>query len=259
MTVHVPSTSLPLASPPHEAWRIDIPSVTIDERVHLDKHVLLWQVRGATDLTINDETIVLPLGHAVWVSAGSRHAFTVRHNSVVLPLFFESELTATTLERTTMFAVGRELRTLFLALLQSQNSIIRPAISLGHRILSLIEEFPPPAAALPLPTSAAALTVAKTLKRTPGDERTTEELAFSVHTSVRTIERAFLAETGFTLGQWRWENRMEAAGALLRAQSPIPAVASRVGYQSVSSFGRAFRRRFDMTPGTYSARYRADS
>lgn len=38
-----------------------------------------------------------------------------------------------------------------------------------------------------------------------------DQLAASVHTSARTVERAFRAETGMTLRRWRFLNRMEAA------------------------------------------------
>ncbi|MFT3799107.1 helix-turn-helix domain-containing protein [Microbacterium sp.] len=234
--------------------RLHLPPVEVPERVHDDHHVLLWQVRGGgTDLLLDDVAAFLPVGHALWVPAEVRHALTVRANSVVIPLFFDCDATATTLRAPTIVAVGRELRTLLLAYLQSTTSIIRPHANITRQLFALLEGAP--AAALPLPASAPARLVAETLRANPGDDRPVDDLAHAAHTSRRTLERAFLAETGMSVRDWRIRNRVEAAAALLRSHAAVPAVARRVGYTNVNAFRRVFKSRFGMTPTAYATRY----
>lgn len=254
MSEHVPAW--PEDPEPISPWRIHVPSVTIDERVHQGVHLLLWQVRGESTFILDGEQRPLSTGHALWVPAGVRHAFTVHLDSVLLPMFFDAAQLATTLQAPTLIVVDRDLRTLFLAQIQMHYSIIQPAVNIDRQILALIEERPVLASALPMPSSDAARVIAETLRFNPGDDRSLAELADGVHTSTRTIERAFLTETGLTLRDWRIRNRMEAAAVLLRTAANVEAVAHRVGYSNHSAFGRVFRGHFGMAPSEYAARYR---
>lgn len=235
--------------------RLHIPAVSLPERVHPEAHMLLWQVRGESDVLLDDEPAAIAHGHALWVPAGIRHTLTVHANSVLLPMFFLVADTATTLDHVTVITVDRDLRTLFLAFVQSEATIIRPAANLARQILSLIEDEPVLATALPMPVSPAARAVAETLRFNPGDDRGVDQLAESVHTSTRTLERAFLAEAGTTLRRWRIRNRLEAAAILLRTATSVEAVAHRVGYADVSAFRRVFKAHFGTTPSGYAARY----
>ncbi|MFT4213691.1 MAG: AraC family transcriptional regulator [Microbacterium sp.] len=238
--------------------RLSLPPVEIPERMHDDHHVLLWQVRGGgTDLLLDGIAAFLPVGHVLWVPAEVRHALTVRANSVVIPLFFDCDVTATTLREPTLVAVDRDLRTLLLAYLQSSTSILQPQANITRQLFALIEG-KPAAAALPLPVSAPARLVAETLRSNPGDDRSIDDLARAAHTSRRTLERVFLAETGVSVREWRIRNRLEAAALLLRQAASLPAVARRVGYTNVNAFRRVFKSRFGITPTEYSARYAID-
>ncbi|MGW9351269.1 helix-turn-helix domain-containing protein [Nocardiopsis flavescens] len=249
----VPESGSAAGSP----WRVHLPPVSLEGMIEDDKHLLLWQARGESDFTIDGEPRVLASGHALWLPARTPHAFTVRENSVLLPMFFDVAVTATTLREPTAITVDRDLRTLFLGFIQASYSLIRPNVNIARQILALIEERPVLVTALPLPTTESALLVAESLRFNPGDDRSVNELAASVHSSARTIERAFLAQTGMTLRQWRIRNRMEAAGILLRSHTLLDAVARRVGYTSTSAFRRVFKGHFGMTPGEYIARFRS--
>ncbi len=238
-------------------WRIWMPAVAVPEQHEKQLHVLLWQVCGDADLVVGGRGHALTAGHALWIPVGVRHEFTVAANSVTMPLFFEAANTATTLTEPTLVTVDRDLQTLMLAYTVSWNTIIKPTPNLARQILALIEESPVLSAVLPMPSGEPARTIAEALRFNPGDIRSVEKLAESVHTSVRTVERMFQAETGMTLRQWRIRNRMEAAAILLRSNASPGAVAHRVGYTNANAFRRVFKSHFGISPAEYLDRYRA--
>lgn len=237
-------------------WRIWIPETSLVGLQESDVHVLLWQVRGSAEVDIEQEGRTLTAGHALWLPVGTRHGFRVHENSVTMPLFFEAAETATTLRVPTMVTVDRDLRTLMLAHCVSSSTRVRPEANLARQILALIEDRPVLSNALPLPRSEPALLIAETLRFNPGDIRSIEELAESVHTSTRTVERAFRQETGMTLRQWRIRIRMESAAILLRSDATLDAVAHRVGYTNVNSFRRVFTGHHGISPTEFTKPYR---
>lgn len=89
----------------------------------------------------------------------------------------------------------------------------------------------------------------------PADERSVDDWAADQHVSARTLQRAFAAETGLTLQQWRTRRRMEVAAALLRRDHPLSSIASRAGYRSDSAFRRAFTEHFGIAPSVYARRF----
>lgn len=187
----------------------------------------------------------------------TEHSFITQPNAVVIPLFFEASETATTLSAPIVVRVDRDLRTLLLAYTQALCIAINRNLNIARQILAMIEKNPVAVTSLPMPTIEAARIVAEALIFNPGDDRSVESLTRSAHASVSKIERAFLAETGITLRQWRIKNRMEAAGVLLCSQTTTDAVAQRIGYTNTSAFHRVFKSHFGMTPGEYAARYRS--
>ncbi|OZM71234.1 AraC family transcriptional regulator [Amycolatopsis antarctica] len=238
-------------------WRIWIPPITIDARREGRVHVLLWQMEGTADLTVKDQTITLTKHQALWIPVGTRHKFTVHAGSVLMPVIFDAADTATTLCEPGLVTVSRELRALMLAYVTAWNSIIKPEANLARQILGLIEPSPVLSTTLPMPASEPARIIAETLRFNPGDTRSAVELAESVHTSSRTIRRAFETETGISLRQWRIQNRMEAASILLRSDTTLDAVAHRVGYTNVNAFRRVFHGHFGVSPTEYARRYTA--
>lgn len=239
--------------------RLRIPPVSVPERVHYGDAMLLWQARGSAEAVLNDVSHTLVSGNALWLPVGTRHELHVHENSVLLPMFFDAVGVATTMQSITELPVDDELRTLFLVYIQSEQTIIRPDADIARQILSTIERRPLVSTKLPMPVTPAAASIAELLQFNPGDSRSVENLAAGVHTSLRTIERAFKAETGLTLRAWRIHARMESAVELLRSVRSIDAVAHRVGYRDVSAFRRVFKGHYGLAPSAYARRYLAGS
>lgn len=228
-----------------------IPPASISVRAETDFHLLLWQARGEADVDVDGADLVLRVGQALWVPVGTRHGFTVRAGSVTMPLFFDAARTADPLPRPTVVHPDDDLRTLMLAHVVSSSTALKVPADLGRQILQRIGGESGRGSALPLPRTAAARVIAETLRTDPGDPRGVEELAASVHTTARTIERVFRAETGLTLRQWRIRTRLQAAQALLRTGLAPDAVAHRVGYTHVNSFRRVFTEHLGVSPSAY--------
>lgn len=87
---------------------------------------------------------------------------------------------------------------------------------------------------------------------------TVEQLARRVHMGVRHFNRKFKSVVGTTPASFVETQRLdEACRRLTSARTTVAAVAASVGYRSAEVFGRAFQRRFGITPLEYRARFSA--
>ncbi|MEV3872579.1 helix-turn-helix domain-containing protein [Streptomyces sp. NPDC049906] len=242
-------------SPAHPSsldFPLRIPGVDIPERVHHDEHMALWQIRGSTLVRCGETSVEISEGEVIWLPAGTRHSLEVRANSVLFPLSISVDEIATVLTAITVVPIRNDEKIYFLALHQSQSTVIQPSANIQRQVLSILERRVLAPDDLPLPTSPGAAAVAGALLFNPGDDRRILDWAREVGTSGRSLERAFVAETGLTFGQWRTRSRMHAAARLLRAGSSVVSVTQRVGYEDPSGFARAFRDFYGMSPTAYA-------
>lgn len=230
---------------------VRIPASRLDARVHDDRHEVVWQVRGSSQFRVDGRNLHLDEDDVLWIPAGLAHSAHLRSDSVIFHYHFPTAETATLLDDVSLAHLGPEETIFFLALKQVTTTDIRPRINLARQVLSILEHRILGGDDLPLPQTPAAASVAEALLFNPGDDRTVAQWAAEVHTSARSLERAFLRDTGLTLRQWRLHNRMKAASSLLGTGASIASVSRRVGYTSPNSFTRAFRAHFGTTPSQH--------
>jgi AraC-like DNA-binding protein len=86
------------------------------------------------------------------------------------------------------------------------------------------------------------------------------DLAARLHLSPSHLQRIFKRETGVRLGEWLIAQRLhEAAYLLANSYLSVKEIAGAAGYEHVSSFIRAFERRYVLTPTRYRERANATS
>jgi AraC-like DNA-binding protein len=84
------------------------------------------------------------------------------------------------------------------------------------------------------------------------------ELAAQLHMSPSHLQRVFKRETGERIGEWLVTQRLRNAAYLLsNSYLSVKEIACSTGYEHVSSFIRAFERRYELTPTRYRARTEA--
>jgi AraC-like DNA-binding protein len=84
------------------------------------------------------------------------------------------------------------------------------------------------------------------------------DLAARLHLSPSHLQRIFKRETGVRLGEWLIAQRLQEAVYLLaNSYLSVKEIAGAAGYEHVSSFIRAFERRYVLTPTRYRERANA--
>ena len=92
--------------------------------------------------------------------------------------------------------------------------------------------------------------VVQVLKEDPS--RTVPELAYGCQISESRLSHLFKREVGTNLKNYRLDCRLQvAAGLLLSTGTSIKAIAYTTGYHHPSSFVRAFKTRFGLSPASY--------
>jgi AraC-like DNA-binding protein len=85
-----------------------------------------------------------------------------------------------------------------------------------------------------------------------GAAYTIRDLARPFRLSTSYLQRLFKQETGVRLGEWLTEQRLQRAAHLLQhSYLSVKEITHTVGYEHVSSFTRAFERRYGDAPTLY--------
>jgi AraC-like DNA-binding protein/quercetin dioxygenase-like cupin family protein len=225
---------------------------TIEEHVH-DEGQLVHAVSGVMTVRTRKGTWVVPTERAVWVPGRLPHAIDMSGAVTMKTLYLAPRL-ARRLPRTCgVIHVSPLLRELIVRACTSNTldmKVARDARLVGL-ILDEVDAAPLVPLTLPNPKDARALRVSAMLIADPADPRPLAELCRAVGASKRTVERAFLAETKLSFGQWRRQLSLLTAMRLIAAGAKVSSAAVDAGYRSASAFITMFRRALGTTPGEY--------
>ena len=93
------------------------------------------------------------------------------------------------------------------------------------------------------------LNIARALLNDPASLRSRCDWAAWAGLSPRTLSRRFLQETGISFALWRQQAQVLRSLEGLSRGEAVSEVAGACGYDNVSAYIAAFRRRFGVTPG----------
>ena len=216
-----------------------------------DRHQLLLVVEGAAGIENNFGSWTVPAGCASWIPAGTRHAIAPIPHARVQTLYLWRSPAGRGRQPCAVLGVTPLLRALLDHI--SEREVIRDDDGPSKRLAGVLLDQISAQTELPLfiPALQSPLTqrVAAALQSDPADTPRIRDLARELGVSDRTIERAFVADTSLTIGEWRHRARVSRAIALLAGGSEVKDVALEVGYETASAFVAAFKRTTGMTPG----------
>lgn len=212
---------------------------------------LLYPANGTMTIVTATGSWTIPHRRALWIPDGAPATVTNRFPVAVRSLYFANDLHALPASVGTVNLTGlvREL------LLHTVRSCPLELTDARHQALLTVlvdqlHQLPDAALWLPYPTAPNATRAAARLIR-DNPAMSLAEIGREVGASLRTLERSFLATTGFPLGAWRRRSRILSSLDYLGAQIPVTQTALAVGYTTPSAFVTAFKSELRQTPGRY--------
>jgi AraC-like DNA-binding protein len=221
-----------------------------------DLHQLEYAFHGSVEVETASAHYLLPPQQAAWIPSGVEHRTTIRTTVQTISVFFEPQLVSDPGARVRILAAPPVLREMMIyagrwPIGRSFSDPVADAyfLALGRLVSEALDTEAP----LFLPTAAdPVLAAALHWTRENLGSATMGEVARRVGLSERSLRRRFDDELGMSWRNYLIQARLLRAMALLAEPRPsILQVAGTVGFESVSSFNRAFRVRTGVTPSAY--------
>jgi AraC-like DNA-binding protein len=213
---------------------------------------LIYAASGVLSVWTEQGSWVAPPHWAVWAPAGVAHAMRFTGTSSLRTLYVRPGLAGQP-EQSVVITVSPLLRELVLRAVEIGMLDRREPthVAMADLILHELRARSTPSLDLPQPRSALCRRVAEHVAAAPGERSGSAALAKRFGIGVRTLERAFVDETGLSLGRWRRQARFLHGLRRLGGGVPVKEAALEAGYQTASAFIAAFRIALNTTPGKY--------
>ena len=209
---------------------------------------LLYTATGTLTISASAGSWTIPPHRALWIPDGAPATVANRFPVAVRSLYFASTLHALP-AKTRTIGVSGLVRELLLHAVRScplnvDEHLDRALLTV---LVDQLHQLPETSLWLPTPnTPRPAMVAAQLIRDDPA--LTLPDVARAVGTSQRTLERAFLAATGFTLGAWRRRSRILGSLDYLASGMPVTQTALAIGYSNPSAFVTAFKDELGQTP-----------
>jgi AraC-like DNA-binding protein len=221
-----------------------------------DLHQLEYAFHGTAEVETATAHFLLPPQQGAWIPSGVDHRTTIRTTVKTISVFFEPDLVPDPSGRVRILAVPPVLREMMIysgrwPIGRSVSDPVADAyfVALGRLVSEALDSESP----LFLPSSSdPILAAALTWTRENLDTARMGEVAHHVGLSERSLRRHFEAGLGMSWRNYVMQARLLRAMALLAEPGPsVLQVANVVGFESLSSFNRAFRGKTGVTPSAY--------
>jgi AraC-like DNA-binding protein len=195
-------------------------------------------------------------GSAVWIPDGGGCSFELRERGEIRVAYLRAGRARRAGEGAQALSAGPLLRELVARAIE-RGAFDRRSVEERRLAAVLFDEVaaaPPASLSVPLPAGRTARAVAERLIAEPWLRCGTRELARDAACSARTLERAFVLETGLGVALWHRRLRLLHALALLGAGENVTGAGLGAGYAGLSAFIAAFRREFGASPRRFLKR-----
>ncbi|MCV7240195.1 AraC family transcriptional regulator [Mycolicibacterium celeriflavum] len=224
-----------------------------------DVHQIEYAIGGVVEVETDSAHYLLPPQQAAWIPVGLEHQATMNPDVRTVAVMFDPELIPQAGDRARILGVSPLIREMMIYALRWP--IDRPngddiSDAFFRTLANLVSEALDHEAPLSLPSSehpivAAAMAYTKEHL----DDVSAREVSRAVSVSERTLRRLFHESIGLSWRTYLLHARMLKAMALLAAPGQsVQEASSAVGFDSLSSFTRAFTQFCGETPTSYRKR-----
>jgi AraC-like DNA-binding protein len=226
---------------------------------HHDLHQVEYALEGIAEVETEAGHYLLPPAQAIWIPAGLAHNTTLRRVRSVA-VFFDPRTITEFDDRARVLAASpllREMMTYAIRWPIGRRASDAEADAFFEALRVVTVEALDREAPLWLPTSADALVHAAMEHTRAHLDDELGSVCTAIGCSPRTLRRRFRDATGWSWQDYRRAARVLAAMLQLATHdTTVARVAVDTGFESVSSFTRAFTRATGETPSAYRARAR---
>lgn len=242
-----------MAANPHSpvlVKTIDMPKGYIDALHQHTWHQIIFPIKGLLQTQTEHYQHLVPHTSALFVPAGVQHESIALSNTIFVGIYLNPEFGATYEPQMRTIALTPFLNELLQEIRRqcegetSHEEVLHLLAVLHDQILkSNVQTFQ-----LLLPEDRRLKLIFEALTDTPALDWSLKEWGEKVGASERTLSRLFAKEFNTSFLLWRQQIRLIYSLSLLDESLPIQAIADLVGYQNDSSYIKAFKAYFDMTP-----------
>lgn len=211
---------------------------------------LIWSTAGVARVRTGDSVWTVPAQRAVWVPSGEPHTIETSADSLFYATFLEPGIAAQLPREAMIVELIPAVRELLLLNAEAEMPT-ETRLRLQRLVIELLQPSPGAQVDLRMPETPRVLFVAERLLEALADSGTTTDWADRVGVPARELSRAFVAETGLSLTQWRIRARVRASLVLLASGQTVAATARALGYANPSTFIEHFREIVGTTPAAY--------
>jgi AraC-like DNA-binding protein/quercetin dioxygenase-like cupin family protein len=222
-------------------------------------HQIEYALHGVVEVETDSAHYLLPPQQAAWIPAGLEHQAVMNPDVKTVAVMFDPALVAAPGDRARILAVSPLIREMMIYALRWQIDRADGDVQSDNffRTLSnLVSEALDHEAPLSLPTcDHPIVAAAMAFTKAHLDTVSADEVSRAVSVSERTLRRLFQDMLGLSWRTYLLHARMLRAMALLAAPGQsVQETASAVGFDSLSSFTRAFAQFCGETPSAYRKR-----
>lgn len=209
---------------------------------------------GMMSLVTDDQTLIVPARHAVWVPAHMSHQPLAQGHVCVMSAYAARECWGDLPGTCQVFQASDMLEPLIKRVIACQ--LTRDDGPIHDALLLLLHQevirSPKLATGTPMPSDPRLRRVCERVLRCPMMAQNKEEMARYGNMSSRTMTRLFRSEFNVTYSEWVQQALILSAIGLLVRGFPVSHVAYELGYTSPSAFTAMFKRRIGQSPSNFA-------